>query len=235
MLKYGGFSRRERALGLKFHGPFIGSYATQKHKTNLKDKLRNIDFAHNSGLNLNSTLTFDSSTSTSTSSSGREALLKWYEQPETEKRVEAYNSDRWSNNTSDVPLTNSFGRRGSFTPSSASAHINTRHSRNSSFVNQSASFSYPFNCILPSPDGNVTPGVSSSTNVDVLESLVSDAHVPNSRLLHLDYNNSMVIGYFTSDSCEPESGVGSIGMGLEHSVTHIAVFNISEQAYFVVR
>ncbi len=231
MLRYGGVSRRQRFHGAMYHGPFVGHYATQKNRTILKEKVKNVNLQIGQGLNLDGTISMKDSSMTS-STNNSTALLKWYEQSLTnERREDIYNSDRRRSSINyDGFFTSSFGRRGSTTPSnySSSRTQSRTHSRKPSYNVQSNWSSYPFNCILPSPH---TP-----TSTSVVESLTVDSSRFNRcSLFYMDCSNTRLIGYYCDDDCRQTDSVTISGLGLEQSVTYITVYNLIEQNYLVVK
>ncbi len=144
--------------------------------------------------------------------------LKWYEQGERDSNT----SDSIRGSPS-AHFVSSFGRRGSATPSTTTTKS---HSRKPSYINQTSNWSsFNYNCILPSP----VPAVPAR---DVLDSLSIDES-PQCSLVHMECTNSMVMGYY-SDT-DYQSDYWTTGSNMEHSIAYIAVYNLMEHTYLVVK
>ena len=204
LLKYGGLSKRQKALGTSHHGRFYGDYSIQRNRERLRERVN----IKQQGLNKDG-LVNDSNNAT----------LKWYKQRE---RDSGDTSDS-IRGTPSAHLVSSFGRRGSVTPSISKTKS---HSRKPSYINQTSNWSsFNYNCILPSP-------VTTTPASDILDSVSIDES-PHCSLVYMECTNSMVMGYYCDT--DYQSDYWSTGCNMEQSIAYIAVYNLMEHTYLVVK
>lgn len=219
LLKYSGLTKRQKALGAIYKGAYIGHFVTTKNRLNLKDKVKgvNLSIGGSQGLELKGSISLDEPQKKTINTKDS---AQWYEQ--TSSHDKATNDGDYTSSANAHRCTSSFGRRGSTTPSSIPVK---GHSRKPSYINTTSNWAtYSFNCVLPSPD----------SCADKLKVNVSD--LAQCRLLHLDCTNTMVIAYYCNNvDLQSEPRFRSMGMSLEYSISYIAVYNLIEQTYMVVK
>lgn len=219
ILKYSGLTKRQKALGAIHKGPYVGHYFTHKTRAVLKDKVGGVNLPLCQGLDLGGSISLNERPK-KTLANTQDSSIQWYERTAVNDKKAISNEGECSSSTR--RCTSSFGRRGSATPSTLSVK---GHSRKPSYINQTSNWlNYSFNCILPSPD---SCGDKSGVNV---------SDVAKCRLLYMDCSNSMMIAYFSNNAdFQSESQFWNTGMSLEYSITYIAVYNLIEQTYIVVK
>ena len=216
---YGGLSKRERGLDVAFVGPYAGSYATRKYYSKLKRKIRGMDPQADKGVDFTGCMAMQSRSGLSKT---RREERRWFDPYNKQFN---FNGDEQSH---DMCYITSFKKASISlrTPSVDVSIHSTLSDHIPGFVHTSSGQSYyPHSCILPSPDSHVTS---------------LDSHViQSSTLLHLDYNNSMIVVYYNNQNRNASETVDSRmslkSQDLEWSVSHVAVYKIPEQSYFVVQ
>lgn len=212
-LQYGGLTRRHRALGRDFMGPFPGHHSLSSQMRLFKERVNGLDPASGQGLSFArcSRLALDGTTSPPVQE--RHEDRKWYESKHAARGLQIDSDIRMY----DVNCFTSI-RQPTHTFATPASDSDQQAPSPSSFLHGTR-LTYPHSCLLPPADSRMTQG---------------------STLLHLDYGHKVVVAYYRAGSVEEalvSSGSSSrpcLWQGaLQCSVSTVVVYKTSEQSYSV--